>query len=289
VPSKSPCAAIAVLLLGGIPAAASAKPLFVEPDDAPDPRGLTLSGYGLARVEPPERRSERSIQRAVDAARPAAAARAMRDAQRRARTVALAAGLTLGEVQAVRARVPDTGLFGPSRHCRRVRARAGDLPGRRLRCVVPALATATLRVTFATAETSAVAAAGRAIVASGSGSAPVRPRSQTSPSIRAALRRARLSADPEALAAALQSSTESARAAGLQPGPLFSIAEEPRPPFSPDIVSGAFGPGRFCGTIRRFSFRRGPDGERRRVRGPRVRRCYVPGMSSLIRVTRVAG
>jgi hypothetical protein len=68
------------------------------------------------------------------------------------------------------------------------------------------------------------------------------------------------------------------------------VAEEPRQPFVPDIVSGAFGPGEFCRRIRRVSHRRDPDsGEFRAIRGPRVLRCYVPTVTSVIRVTHVVG
>jgi hypothetical protein len=284
MPSKALCA-IGVLVVAGVPAPAAAKPFFVEPDDGPDPRGLTLSGSGLARVEPPRRLTERSIERAVEAVAPAAEARAVRDARVRAVAVARAAGLTLGAIQAVSTRVPDAELYGPTRYCHRARRQRA-----RLRCSAPPFATASIRVTFATAETSAVAETGRAVVASGSGTAQVRPRQRRSPSIRAALRRARLAADPAALAAALARARGAARAAGLRTGPVFSLAEEPRQPFAQDILSGSFGPGRFCGTIQRIRFIRDPDGGRpRRVRGPRVRRCYVPGVSSVFRVTLAAG
>jgi hypothetical protein len=288
MPLKTLFAALTVLLVG-TPAPALAKPFFVEPDDGPDPRGLTLSGSGLARVEPPRRLSAKSIERAVDAVKPVAEARAVRAARRRAVVVARVAGLTLGAVQAVSTRVPDTELFGPHRYCQSARARAGDR-ARRLRCTVPPFATASIRVTFATDETSAGASTGRAIVGSGSGTAPVRPERQRSPAIRAALRRAQLAADPAALAAALRRATGAARAAGLRRGSLFALAEEPRQPFSQDILSGTFGPGRFCGTIQRVRFIRDPAGGRpRRVRAPRLRRCYLPGVSSVLRVTFAAG
>lgn len=236
MPSKTLFAALVVLLVGA-PAPALAKPFFVEPDDGPDPRGLTLSGNGLARIEPPRRMGEDAIERAVGAVMPIAERRAMRDARRRAVAVARVAGLTLGRVGAVRTRVPDAELFGPHRHCHR----AGDR-ARGLRCSVPPLATASIQVTFATDETSAVASTGRAIVASGSGSAPVRAQRRTSPAIRAALRRAQRVADPAALATALRNATGAARAAGLRRRALFSLAEEPRQPFSQAILSGTFGP-----------------------------------------------
>ena len=269
-------------------APAAAKPVFLEADDAPDPRGLTVYGSGLARVDPPAQLDERTIERAVRAAEPTAQGRAMRGARRRAAALADGAGLTLGPVQAVRVSVPDAERFaGPVEYCGRVRAR-GRAP--RVRCRAPAFATASIRVTFATAETSAAVATGRAVVASGSGSADVRARRRTSPSIRAAMTRAQLAADPIALAAARRRAAGAARATNLPLGGVFAVAEEPRQPFTSDVLTGMYGPGRFCGTFRRVRSEVDPaTGRRRIVRGPRVRRCYVPGVSSIMRVTYLAG
>jgi hypothetical protein len=271
-----------------VTAPAAAKPVFVEADDAPDPRGLTVYGSGLARVEPPSRPSERAIERAVTAAEPTAEARAVRGARRRAARLAARADLTLGPIQAVRVTVPDAERFaGAAEYCRIVRAK-GRAPRRR--CRVPAFATASIRVTFATAETTAAAPTGKAVVASGTGSAPVSGHRQTSPSIRAAMTRAQLAADPIALAAARRSAAGAAHAARLPLGDVFALAEEPREPFVSDVVSGTFGPGRFCGTFRRVRSEIDPaTGRRRIVRGRRIRRCYVPGVSSVIRVTYLAG
>jgi hypothetical protein len=60
MPSKT-LFAVAVLL-GTLPAPSLAKPFFVDPDEEPDPRGLTISGSGLARVEPPRHLGEDSIE-----------------------------------------------------------------------------------------------------------------------------------------------------------------------------------------------------------------------------------
>jgi hypothetical protein len=276
------CTVIGALLVA--PAAASAKPIFVEPDDGPDPRGVTVGGSGLARIEAPRRPSEATIQRAVADAKPLAEERAVRDARRRAVALAARAGLTLGPIQAVRVSVGDSERFGAATYCRRARRPP------RLRCHVPRFATASLRVTFATAETSAVGRTGRAVVASGTGTVRVRARRRTSPAIRAALARAQLVADPLALSAARRSAAGAARAAGLRPRALFALAEEPRQPFAPDVVSGVFGPGEFCRRIRRVSYRRDPDtGRFHTIRGPRVLRCYVPPATSVIRVTYAVG
>jgi hypothetical protein len=264
----------ALMLALALPATASAKGPFVEPDDLPDPRGLTMQGSGLSRVERPKRLSERTIGRAVDAARAAAQAKALRNARRRARALARVAGLTLGSVQAVADRVLDSERFGiPGRHC-----------GRR-GCRVPPLAGASVRVTFATLETSAVAPTGRAIVASGSATVPVHPRRRNSPSIRAALARAQLVSDPLALRSAERRAAGVARAADMRPGALFALAEEPRQPFAADILTNVYGgPGRFCSSPRR--------GGRARASRPharsRVRRCYLPEANSVLRVTLAA-
>jgi hypothetical protein len=279
---KYTCAVVGALLV--VPAAASAKPVFVEPDDGPDPRGLTIYGGGLAAVEPPRRLREDTIERAVANAQPLAEARAVRSARRRAIGLATRAGLTLGRIQAVRVGVPDRERYGAVSHCRRVRRPP------RLRCRVPRFATASLRVTFATAETSAVAANGRAVVASGVGTVTARPPRRTSPAVRAALARAQLLADPLAMSAARRRAFGAARAARLRPRALFALAEEPRQPFAPDIVSGTFDPGEFCRRVRRVSYRRDPDtGTFRTIRGPRVLRCYVPPATSVIRMTYVVG
>ena len=263
----------ALMLALALPATASAKGPFVEPDDLPDPRGLTMQGSGLSRVERPKRLSERTIGRAVDAARAAAQAKALRNARRRARALARVAGLTLGSVQAVADRVLDSERFGiPGRHC-----------GRR-GCRVPPLAGASVRVTFARSRPRR-SLPRRAIVASGSATVPVHPRRRNSPSIRAALARAQLVADPLALRSAGRRAAGVAWAADMRPGALFALAEEPRQPFAADIVTNVYGgPGRFCSSPRR--------GRRARAGRPharsRVRRCYIPEANSVLRVTLAA-
>jgi hypothetical protein len=261
--------ALALLLVTAVPA--QAKPIFAEPEEGPDPRGLTVSGDALARVKAPTRLSERTITRAVDAARPTALTRAIDKAHRRARALAEVAGLTLGPALAVTDRFPDLWDYpNPYRYCNTPR------PRRRLRCRAPDFAAASVRITFATAETSAVTAATIALVASGAGAVPVRARRQTSPSIRAALTRAQLAADPLALRVARQKAAAVARAAQLRIGSLFALAEEPALLFFPSLLSGTHGPGRFCGIVRR----------RRDERGRR--RCFVPDVGSTVRVTYAA-
>jgi hypothetical protein len=251
--------------LAAIPVQAHAKGPLVEPDDGPDPRGLTLSGTGLAYVTPPARPTDASIRRAVAAARPQALARGVAQARARARALAATAGLTLGDVQAVTERdaAMDFGVVA-ERYC----------TGRRPRCRVPLYSAATVSVTFATAETSAAVASGRALVADGDATARVRPRTpRSSASIRRAMEAAREAAAPAALTAARVDAARLARGAGVPLGALFSVAEV-QPSFG-DPGAGSFGPGRFCGTIQRPVFRRDPATGRRRVaRRVSERRCF---------------
>jgi hypothetical protein len=267
--SRTPPVLLAVAALAALPVTAAAKGPLPEPDEGPDPRGLTLTGVGSAPVAGPRRRSEASIERVVQAARPAAAARAVRDARERATALAAAAGLTLGPIAAVaeRDRELEQGFVPTRRWCWL------DRRSRRQRCNVPASASATVAVTFATAETSAAVPAGRAVTAPGTAAAPVRPRNRrSSPSIGRALLAARAAAAPAALAAARRAAAATARAAGLPLGPLFSVAEARRP--FEDFSVGSFGPGRYCGLVRRPIFRRDPaTGRRRVVRRIRARRC----------------
>jgi hypothetical protein len=264
--------------LAAIAGQAVAKGPLVEPDNGPDPRGLTLSGTGLAYVTPPARPTDASIRRAVDAAKPHAIARAVAQARARAQALAATAGLTLGDAQAVTERDAAAEFgFVQERYCSR---------GRRPRCRVPLFSAATVTVTFATAETSAATPAGRALVANGDAAAPVRPRDRrSSASIRRAMDATRLAAAPVALTEARADADRLAHGTGIPLGSLFSIAEVRRP--YEDPAAGPFGPGRFCGTIRRAIFRRDPaTGRRRVVRRVSERRCYFSSTLSVgLRVT----
>jgi hypothetical protein len=259
--------------LGAVPAVAQAKGPLVEPDEGPDPRGLTLSGSGLAYVAAPPRPSEATIRRAVEAAKPHATGRAVEQARTRAQALAAAAGLTLGDVQAVteRDRTAEGGFY-EERYC-------GSR--RRPRCRVPLFTVATVTVTFATVQTSAAAPAGRALISDGIAQARVRPSSRRdSASIRAAMLRAQFDAAPGALAAARRDAESLARRTGMPLGSLFSVAELRRPFEQP--LGGSFGPGRFCGTIRRPVFRRDPaTGRRRVVRRVSERRCFFPSTTTV--------
>ncbi|HWH96511.1 MAG TPA: hypothetical protein VNT03_21800 [Baekduia sp.] len=273
------CLLLSAAALGAIPGQAGAKGPLVEPDTGPDPRGLTLSGTGLAYVTRPARATDTSIRRAVAAARPSAIARAVAQARRRAQALAATARLTLGPAQDVTERDATTELgLGEERYCSR---------GGRPRCRVPLFSAAGVTVTFATAQTSAAVAAGRALVADGDGTAAVRPRDRrSSASIRRAMDAARVAAAPAALVEARADADGLARAAGIPPGPVFSIAEVRRP----YEAVGSFGPGRFCGTVRRPVFGRDPGtGRRRVVRRISQRRCFFSTTVSVgLRITLVA-
>lgn len=272
------CAALFV----GVPAAAHAKGPLVEPDEGPDPRGLTISGSGIASVTAPARPSEASVRRAVEAAKPHAISRALGEARERAQALATAAGLTLGDAQAIteRDQAVESGFF-QERYCSQRRP---------ARCRVPLFSAATVAVTFATTETSAAVPAGRALVATGLAGAPVQPRNRrSSASIRHALLAARLAGAPAALADARRDAANIARSGGMPLGGLFSIAEVRRP--FEDPTAGSFGPGRFCGTIRRPVFARDPaTGRQRILRRITQRRCFFPSSATVVlRVTYLPG
>jgi uncharacterized protein YggE len=103
-------------LLAASPDSAVAKGPLREPDEGPDPRGLTISGSGVVQVAPPRRPTRQAIERAVAAAQPRATVRALRDARERAEALAASAGLTLGAIQAIEESDPTVELgFTPPR------------------------------------------------------------------------------------------------------------------------------------------------------------------------------
>jgi uncharacterized protein YggE len=265
---------ICVLVLASLATTAPAKGPVVEPEEGPDPRGLTLSGTGFAHVRPPVPVTEASIRRAVAAARPHAMARAVAQARDRATALAAAAGLTLGEARAVTERDTEAELgYSP--------VGSSCFGGRRPRCRVPLFSAVTVTVTFATAETSAAATGDSALVASGVGRAPVRPRNpRSSASIREALARARPVADAAALTEARADAARLASSTGAPLGALLAIAERHRPYEDPSL--GSFGPGRYCGAVRRAIVRRDPaTGRRRVVRRVTQRRCFFARTSTV--------
>ena len=266
--------AIAALGLLALPGTALGDGYFpVQEDYGP---GITINGAGLARVIAPNRPSDRSIQRVIDAAEPVAANRAVRDARGRAEAIANAAGVKLGEVAKVELQDAFE-RFGPPRgHCRRARRT------KRLRCTAPRFTASAATVTFSIVGGAEGSEDARTVQAYGTDSVAVTPENpRSSGSIRRALFAARLAVVPGATAAARHNVETAAGAAGLTLGPIVSISEQLEPYYG-EIALGSFGPGLFCGVVRRPVFRRDPKtGRRRVVRRVRTRRCFFPGTLSL--------
>ncbi len=236
------------ILLAVLPGSALAQfggpfgPPVAEEDYGP---GITVSGVGFAPLD----------------ARDRATARAIADARRRAEGIAGALGVTLGGLRTVEVSAP----FDPRPDCGERRSR---------RCAP--LDAVTVETTFAIAGGPESAEGAREITAIGAAVAPVEVPRRTSPAIRRSLRAARLAATPAAAEAARANAQAAATGSGVQLGSLFSVVE-PANLYGYQPLLGAFGPGRFCGVVRRSTVRVDPEtGTRRLVRRKRVRRCYVP-------------
>jgi hypothetical protein len=175
--------------------------------------------------------------------------------------VASALGAAVGAPRAVELTTP----FDPRPQCRR--SQTG-------RCAP--LEAVAAEVTFEIAGGPTSSEDAREITATGVGVTPSKAPRLTSPSVRHSLRAARLAATSDAAKAARASAEGAASGAGLPLGPLFSIVE-PGEAYGYEPLLGVFGPGQFCGLVRRATVRRDPEtGERRVVRLRRVRRCYRP-------------
>jgi hypothetical protein len=244
---------IAAAILGSaamaaLPAAAAyagGLPAVTESEAAP---GISITGIGFAR-------------RKGAAAPPAgsvAVSRAVRNARIRARAVAAAIGVEIGQAEEIEIREP------------------GQFADRRPSAIVAAVAT----VRFAIVGAATELAASREVRAYGSAFAPVRPRSsRRSRPIKLAMLAARRRVTPEAATAARANAAAAARSAGLALGGLFSVSEVTAPFYGYgssfyDPALGQFGPGQFCGTFSRPVFRQDPrTGLPRVVRRVRSRRC----------------
>jgi uncharacterized protein YggE len=252
---------------------AAASPAHAKvPSDPPAvaPPGITVTGTGLASVEPPRRLTEASIDRALALARRPAISRALNDARGRATAIAIAAGVTLGPASSAteESGQPFAPPATPGEHCRRSRR------SRREVCRVPPFVAVRVTVNYATSG--AAEDAERVVTGRGSARSPVQPDDRNSNSaIREAVIEARGQAAPLAFAAARDGAAELARSTHATLGPLVGVAEDTSPFFFADI--GPFGPGRYCGTVRRPIFERVPGSRRRRVvRRVRRRICGVP-------------
>jgi uncharacterized protein YggE len=98
-------------------------------------------------------------------------------------------------------------------------------------------------------------------------------------SIKKAVADARAKAVPRAIADGRGRAANLSTLAGIPLGALISIAESPASPYffpGPFGEDGSFGPGEYCGTVRRAVTRRDANG-RRRVVGTRTSRvCRIP-------------
>ena len=120
--------------------------------------------------------------------------------------------------------------------------------------------------------------AAKSVQVLGVGEADVKPSNRRSnASIQRAVDRAEAAALPRAFRAADVRAAELARLSGLTLGEIIAVSDVPASPYGPfgfGSFEGTFGPGRWCGTIRRSVLRR-VDGRRRRV--TRTRRvCHFP-------------
>jgi hypothetical protein len=224
-------------------ATASGLPAVAESEAEP---GISITGIGFARNG------------AVAAtARSVAVSRALRNAGARARAVAAALGVEVGQVEEVDLREP------------------GQFADHRPSTIVAAVTT----VRFAIAG-GATEPAAREVRAYGSAFAPVRPRSsRRSRPIKLALLAARRRVTPEAATAAHTNAAAAAHSAGLALGGLISVSEAPAPYYGYgssfyDPALGQFGPGEFCGFFSRPVFRQDPrTGLPQVIRRVRSRRC----------------
>lgn len=115
-------------------------------------------------------------------------------------------------------------------------------------------------------------------------------------SIAAAVDKARRMALPLAIGDGRGRAAELASVAGLTLGSLLAIADTAPPatgfpfPISPFGENGSFGPGRYCGTVRRSTFKRDAGGVRRRTGSRSVRSCRIPQqVSRSVTMTFAAG
>ena len=113
---------------------------------------------------------------------------------------------------------------------------------------------------------------------------------ETSPAIRHAYRATRLAVTPEAARAARANAEAAGAATGIPLGQLFSVVEPSAAVYGYDPTLGNFGPGQFCGLVRRVFARRDPEtGEFHVIRRKRVRRCYKPSAAVQLELTYLGG
>ncbi len=224
------------------------------------PPGVTVTGLGFA------------------SSRREAVRHAVRDARQRAAAIAAVLGFELGEVNGVD--LPESVQFGQPDPCRADRKRSRRCPPR-----PPSAAAAT--VTFAIVGGSSGESAARWVYVPGVASAAVQPRDRSrNRSIKSAVLAVRRALAPQAASSARRQARAAAAATGLHLGAIVSVSESaPAYYYGPsfyDPALGLFGPGRFCGIVKRPIVRRDPEtGTSKVVRRVPRRRCFVPSPYSV--------
>ena len=127
-------------------------------------------------------------------------------------------------------------------------------------------------------------AGSQTLTATGRATVEPEPEDRTSnASIRAAVQAAQVAALPAAIAQGRVRAQRLADAASLTLGPLQAIADAPPSPFGADYgTEGTFGPGQFCGRVRRYRTRRLSSGRIKRVIVGSRRTCRVPTRVSAV-------
>ena len=254
--SRLALAASAVAFLALFPAPALAQFYGPFPPPAEDyGAGITVSGAGFAPLGHRDR----------------ATARAVGDARRRAEAIATALGVSAGEARAIELITP----FDPRPAC----------VNRHTRRCAPMDAVSAV-VTFAIVGGPTSDEDAREVEGTGTAFSRIQVERQTSPAIRHAFRATRLAVTPDAARTARANAEAAGSAAGIELGQLFSVVEPSTAGYGYDPSLGSFGPGQFCGTIRRVIGRRDPDtGKFRIIRRERIRRCYKPAAAVRLNLT----
>lgn len=249
-------ALLIALLALPFPVAAGAQ--SATPGTADAPAGITVTGIGFAGTEA------------------SAADQAIRDATDRAATVAATFGVEIGTIE--RIEMPELTQFTRfSENCKRADNRRATVCRRKAAAAI---------VTFgirggATGDVEAM----RTVAAEATASVSVERRDRPSDKwIKRAIATAREEALKSATAAARQNARTAAAAADLKLGPIVSVAETaPSPSLLPflelgfrDPLLGFFGPGTYCGIVRRATLRRDPETGKRRIVRVKRRRCVIP-------------
>jgi hypothetical protein len=252
--------AAAAIVFMALPGPAFAQGFYgpFQPQEDHGP-GITVSGAGFA----PLGHRDRAVARAVG------------DARRRAEAIAAELGVSVGEARAVELATP----FDPRPACVNKHTK---------RCApLDALSAV---VTFAIAGGPTSDEDARTVEGTGSANDRMEVQRQTSPAIRRAYRATRLAMTPLAARAAHDNAEAASRGSGIPLGQLFSVVEPSAAVYGYDPTLGNFGPGQFCGMVRRVTGHRDPDtGEFRIIRHKPVRRCYKPRVNVQLELTYLAG